>query len=323
MVTLSIESGNVLTFQADVLALKYARAFHGADQAVADALLDKGLEPAALSPETGHARLVGSRTAVGAPLVLFFGVPSLRSFRYPQIRSFATEVMRIVAAEVPRCRHLALTLHGVNYGLDENESLLALVGGLRDAIQTGRAPLVLERVSIVERRPDRVARLRKVLAEHLAASGGGFGLSARRQERADPAIEKAGAEKPHVFVAMPFVEQKEDVFYYGIQGPVHGLGLSCERIDAASFTGDIVGQIKLRIDTAALVIADLSLANPNVYLEVGYAWGRGRPTLLLVDDLETLRFDVKQQRCIVYKSIKQLEARLTEELRGLREGKLF
>jgi hypothetical protein len=111
--------------------------------------------------------------------------------------------------------------------------------------------------------------------------------------------------------------------YYGIQGAVHGLGLTCERIDAASFTGDIVCQIKLRIDTAAQVVADLSLANPNVYLEVGYAWGRRRPTLLLVDDLETLRFDVEQQRCIVYKSIKQLEARPTEELRGLRERKLF
>jgi hypothetical protein len=46
--------------------------------------------------------------------------------------------------------------------------------------------------------------------------------------------------------------------------------------------------------------ADLSDANPNVYLEVGYAWGRGRPTLLVVRDSSHLKFDVQGQRCLIY-----------------------
>ncbi len=63
-----------------------------------------------------------------------------------------------------------------------------------------------------------------------------------------------------------------------------------------------------------MVIADLSLANPNVYLEVGYAWGRGRPTILVVRDVKELRFDVQGTRCLVYQSIRHLEELLTKEL---------
>ena len=69
--------------------------------------------------------------------------------------------------------------------------------------------------------------------------------------------------------------------------------------------------------SAKVVIADLSMANPNVYLEVGYAWGRNRPTVLLVRDVKELRFDVASYRCIVYRSIRELESLLSRELERL------
>ena len=76
--------------------------------------------------------------------------------------------------------------------------------------------------------------------------------------------------------------------------------------------------MKERIDSARLLVADLSTANPNVYLEVGYAWGKGIPTVLVARDTADLRFDVKGQRCLVYKnSIKKLEESLTKELKNL------
>ena len=76
--------------------------------------------------------------------------------------------------------------------------------------------------------------------------------------------------------------------------------------------------VKTRIASAALVVADLSDANPNVYLEVGYAWGCGRPTVLVVRDTSQLKFDVRGQRCLVYKRIKDLEALLRTELENLK-----
>jgi hypothetical protein len=83
--------------------------------------------------------------------------------------------------------------------------------------------------------------------------------------------------KEHAFVAMPFAESFDDLFHYGIVPPIRGAGLICERLDELSFTGDVVQRLKERIDAARIVVADLTNANPNVYLEVGYAWGRDIP----------------------------------------------
>lgn len=137
-------------------------------------------------------------------------------------------------------------------------------------------------------------------------------------ETAEKITAGAGSKaKSHVFVAMPFSKELEDVFFFGIQSPVNTAGLLCERMDMVAFTGDILDKVKARIESAALVIADLTGANPNVYLEVGYAWGKGRPTLLLSKKTEELKFDVRGQRCIVYDSIFDLANKLNQDLSAL------
>ena len=73
-------------------------------------------------------------------------------------------------------------------------------------------------------------------------------------------------EKPHVFVAMPFSEEFEDYYEFGVYAAVRECGLICEHVGTAAFTGDVLERIRHRIATAALVIADLTTARPNVYL---------------------------------------------------------
>jgi nucleoside 2-deoxyribosyltransferase len=116
---------------------------------------------------------------------------------------------------------------------------------------------------------------------------------------------------------MPFRKEMEDVFYYGIQQPVHTAGMLCERVDKSAFTGGIMDYVKNRIETAAVVIAELTGANPNVYLEVGYAWGKGRPTILITRDEKELHFDVQGQKCLTYETIKELEGFLHRELKEM------
>jgi hypothetical protein len=126
------------------------------------------------------------------------------------------------------------------------------------------------------------------------------------------------ANKPHVFVAMPFNKEFDDIFYLGIQEPVKKAHFLCERIDAEAFTGDIMEQVKKRIESAVIVIGVLTGANPNVYLEIGYAWGKGRPTILLAKAEEQIKFDVRGQKYLKYETITALREALSNELSQLK-----
>jgi hypothetical protein len=125
-------------------------------------------------------------------------------------------------------------------------------------------------------------------------------------------------QKKAVFVAMPFATAFDDCYHYGIQGAVHASGYLCERADLNSFTGDVMEFVKERIASSDFVIADLSTANPNVYLEVGYAWGLNKKTVLLIRDANELEFDTRGQRCLQYNNIKDLETKLKNEIATLK-----
>jgi len=142
---------------------------------------------------------------------------------------------------------------------------------------------------------------------------------AQTYEELKSSVEKIEKPKKHIFVAMPFTPDLEDCYYYGIRVPVNLAGFNSIRIDQTSFTGDILSQVKDSIETAAAVVAVLDGANPNVYLEVGYSWGKTIPTVLLIKNIKELRFDNSGHRCLVYANIKNLETLLTAELSKLKE----
>jgi hypothetical protein len=322
-----VEAGDITETRADVALFKYAQRFYGAAGLVAQRLVSVGVASSQLEAPVGEFRFVETRTGITAPLALFMGTVRLGQFGYHEIRQFAVRALKALESR-PGLKHVVSTVHGPNYGLDEDEAVLAFVGGLVEAFQRGSGPEGLERITLVELDARRAQRLRKSLERGLAGTpwvqplpgGGGFRVQRMIAFVQAPPLATAGTvsmDKPHAFVAMPFAPELEDTYHYGIQGPVRSAGLLCERVDQAVFDGPIIQRIRERIDTAKVVIADLSMANPNVYLEVGYAWGRGRPTVLLVRDLKELRFDVASYRCIAYRNIRELESLLARELERL------
>jgi hypothetical protein len=336
-ILLEVTQGDILEAQEDVVALKFAQGFHGADLAVAKKLHENGVRILDLDLRTGAHRVWQTDKVLSARHVLYVGTPRLGEFRYERIRQFGRLVLEIVAEKLPDARSLAMTIHGPGYGLDEAEAMLAQLGGYLDALDVNTVPAGLHTITIYEARPDRAERIWKALARHLDNAPNAERVPRRRayylhsdarsgHVQEPPAlagqVAPAGTEseaKPHAFVAMPFAKSMDDVYYYGIVQPVNAAGLLCERVDEASFSGHILDQIRDRIDTAAVVIADLTTANPNVYLEVGYAWGKGKPTILLVQKVEDLRFDLAGQRCLIYERILDLEQSLTKELAQLRQ----
>jgi hypothetical protein len=302
--------GDALEIAADVLVLKYAQALYGVDELVVERLEAAGLTVHDILPRPGACRLIGTGGHLAAGSVLFVGVVPLGAFGYEAIREFSKRAMMSLAAISADVSHVAFTLHGAGYGLDESEAFRAELAGILDSTALPQGARV-ERVTIVERNAGRARRLQNELE---ALVGGGLPTS-----QSEP-LQSAGAPsgaKPHIFVAMPFAPEFDDHFHYGIQKAVNAAGFLCERADLAAFTGDVLGWVRERIDTAYLLVADLSTANPNVYLEVGYAWGKGIRTVLVARDASDLRFDVKGQRCLLYNSIRKLEECLTRELQAL------
>jgi len=321
-VSIAVEQGDSLAIRADVLALKYANALYGADRAAVRALSGAFPDIEARLPKPEGFYITPAMEAAAAKQILFIGVGPLRQFGYREIRAFGRKVLEALAGEAPNTRHVALTIHGPGYGLDESEAFESEVAGLLDAIDSGDFPPDLDQITIIERNPGRSRRF-AVLLDQLLPNGSRGSRSGTAQPLAEASdrLRSVGYDsqsKPHVFVAMPFAEDMDDVFHYGIQGAVNASGYLCERADLSAFTGDVIEWVKARIASASLVVADLSGANPNVYLEVGYAWGCGRPTVLLVKDAAQLKFDVRGQRCLVYKNIMGLEHSLRSELDGLK-----
>ncbi|MEM9088306.1 MAG: hypothetical protein AAGC93_06125 [Cyanobacteria bacterium P01_F01_bin.53] len=352
-IAITIENGDVLTVKGDVLALKYADEFYGADEAVAQALKQEGTDISKKMPGLGLAACFDVGSALGVNRVLFVGVGNLYRFEYESIKAFAKKVLLSLMELAPATHRLVMTLHGVGYGLDEVEVLASEIAGFSKAISAGQYPESLETIVIAERNTARVHRLKSVLSELLPKGGIPAPTVTRSPEKSiyisggnhnatiisgnqnvisgnhnnvtfagvtDKELDIAdydASRKKHIFVAMPFAQDMEDVYHYGIQGAVRSAGFICERADQSVFTGDIMDWVKQRIESATLIIADLTGANPNVYLEVGYAWGRERPTVLVINSAEDLKFDVRGQRCIPYTSIRNLEEQLGKELKQL------
>jgi hypothetical protein len=320
---IEIQEIDALRIKADILVLKYAQEFYGADSLAFSrlALLHKNIE--GKLPKPDGFLFLESLDSLGANYVLFAGVDRISKFRYKEIRSFSFRSLKHLAETKADAEHICFTMHGANYGLDETEAFMSQIAGMIEAIAKGLYPLQLKKISIAEIYEPRAERLRvilrKLLPEGVINAGMEDGFARRSSYRGR--LNEAGIDsedKPLIFVAMPFDKKMDDIFHYGIRNAVNNAGFLCERADEVVFTGDILDLIKRRIAKARLVIADLSTANPNVYLEVGYAWGLGIPTVLIVQDAQELKFDVKGQKCIIYSGIRELEEKLSQELLGLR-----
>lgn len=326
-VSIEVKIEDALKTKADVLVLKYAQEFYGPDsQAFSKlAVFHKNLERKL--PKPNNFLFVESLGSMGANYVLFTGVADIFQFRYKEIREFSFTSVKHLMEKKPDAEHICFTLHGVNYGLDETEAFKSELAGIIDAISKGMYPPKLKKITIAEFYKPRADRLRYLLQELLVngvvriEEKGGIAKRSLETRRLIGGAGIDSEDKPLIFVAMPFDKKMEDVFHYGIQNAVNQAGFLCERVDKIAFTGDILDLIKRRIRAASLVIADLTAANPNVYLEVGYAWGLDIPTVLLAQDSEELKFDIQGQKCIIYSGIRELEEKLGKELLGLKQKK--
>ena len=70
----AIEKGDIVTFNSDVTALKYAQAFYGTDSQIADILEREGISLDSLMPLPNKYCLIENTDSINARYVLFIGV---------------------------------------------------------------------------------------------------------------------------------------------------------------------------------------------------------------------------------------------------------
>lgn len=130
-------------------------------------------------------------------------------------------------------------------------------------------------------------------------------------------------DSPMCFAVMQFTEEF-NVLYKDVIKPVcESYGYKIVRGDDFYTSGQIMEDVTQSIRSAALIIADVTPDNANVFYEVGYAHAIGKPTILLSDRRrERLPFDISGFRTLFYdntiggKAI--VEARLKQHLDALR-----
>lgn len=318
-----IKHGDAIHVDGDVLVLKYAQSSYGLDRDIEREFALQGKPISNELPTIGKVYLTSSNDITSTKSLLFIGVPQLSEFGYKEIRDFGRKTLSSLYEHKDPAKTLLMTIHGPGFGLDELEAFKSQLAGMLDSISAEQYPEDLEEIIFVERSKSRADRLNKVLVDLFpiyeipTTRSGGIKKLDEKSAETLRGVGYNSASKKKIFVAMPFAADFDDLFYYGIQGAVNSCGYLCERADLQSFVGDVMEFVKERIATCDFVIADLTTANANVYLEVGYAWGLQKKTILIVKDTNELKFDVRGQRCIPYSAIKDLETKLSEELKRL------
>lgn len=125
--------------------------------------------------------------------------------------------------------------------------------------------------------------------------------------------------KPFAFVLMPFSKEFDDVYKLGIQAICKERGVVAERVDEQIYSETMLERIYRQIETADIIIADLTGKNPNVFYEIGYAHAKQKPCTLLTQDASDIPFDLKHHRHLVYgNSIQKLKSLLGVELEWIK-----
>lgn len=121
-----------------------------------------------------------------------------------------------------------------------------------------------------------------------------------------------------VFIGMPFESKYHDSYQYGIKQALDSYGFVHFRADETISNIDIMCKVCQHIQSSRLAIFNISGLNPNVMLELGLAYGIGKP-VIIVKDIETKTItDLGSIEYIEYEHAHDLMKKLSKALDDLK-----
>lgn len=128
----------------------------------------------------------------------------------------------------------------------------------------------------------------------------------------------------HIFYLCPFSEPFDTIYADHIRSIVRSAGFTIERADEIFGTQPIIEDIWESINSAEIIIADVTGRNPNVMYEIGMAHTVGKPVIILTQNIDDVPFDLKHHRCLVYshtpRGCLELEAKVSGTLTFLKNA---
>ncbi|MBR1519704.1 MAG: hypothetical protein IJ635_00510 [Bacteroidaceae bacterium] len=133
--------------------------------------------------------------------------------------------------------------------------------------------------------------------------------------------ENMTVKKDSIICLMPF-HPKYNSLYNQIIRVAKSSDFLCQRSDDVYKPNGIMRYTLELILEAQIVIGVLDGRNPNVFYEIGIAHSIGKTVILIAAEKEKniIPFDLNQHRFIFYKSLRELEEKLTDALKFLREN---
>jgi len=119
-------------------------------------------------------------------------------------------------------------------------------------------------------------------------------------------------ETLQAFVMMPFNDNTNAV-REAIRVALDQANFDAILVDETYTTSKLTDQIEELIRQSHLCVCDVSGRNPNVAWEYGYATALGKNTILLVQDIEDLYFDIQNNATITY-NVNELN-KLTQKIK--------
>lgn len=112
---------------------------------------------------------------------------------------------------------------------------------------------------------------------------------------------KVRVQQPVCFIVMQFIEVYNTLYSKVIRPNCEEYKYKAIRADDFYNSGLIIYDITRSVRESTLFIADVTPDNANVFYEVGFAHGIGKPTILLSDrKREKLPFDISGFRTLFY-----------------------
>jgi hypothetical protein len=114
-----------------------------------------------------------------------------------------------------------------------------------------------------------------------------------------------------VFVIMSFLPDMEPIFD-GIAAAASAVGMTAKRVKDVEGDYRINDKIIEMIESARLIVVDLTHERPNVYFELGYARGLGKRVVTIARKESTIHFDVRDWKYLEYVDSRLLERDLKQ-----------